>query len=57
MGKLAAGDEAPDFQLPDQPGITAKLAPFRGRKLLWFFPPTPQPPLRVLAAQNQACPD
>ena len=37
MAKLKAGEKAPDFQLEDQNGKKAKLADFKGRKLLLYF--------------------
>ena len=51
MSKPTAGDEAPDFQLPDQPGITAKLKDVRGRKLLLYFYPKADTP----GCTRQAC--
>jgi peroxiredoxin len=37
---IAIGDEAPDFELPDQHGTTVKLSSFRGSKnvVLVFYP-------------------
>ena len=36
---LAAGDDAPEFSLPDQTGTTRSLSEFRGRPVvLWFYP-------------------
>ncbi len=51
MPKLAAGDAAPDFELPDQHGKTVKLADFRGRKLLLYFYPKADTP----GCTRQAC--
>ncbi|WP_036258692.1 thioredoxin-dependent thiol peroxidase [Methylocapsa aurea] len=40
MGKkLAAGDKAPDFALPDDAGGKTSLASFAGRKLVLYFYP------------------
>lgn len=37
--KLAAGEKAPDFELPAAGGVPASLAGFKGRKLaLYFYP-------------------
>lgn len=36
---LSAGDEAPDFALPDHTGTIRRLSDFRGRLVvLWFYP-------------------
>jgi peroxiredoxin len=37
---IATGDEAPDFELPDQHGVKVKLSSFRGSKnvVLVFYP-------------------
>ncbi len=39
-GKVGAGDEAPDFELPDASGKPVKLSGFRGQKavVLYFYP-------------------
>lgn len=39
MAKLAKGDSAPAFQLPDQHGKMVRLADYKGRKLLLYFYP------------------
>lgn len=38
--KIDVGDEAPDFELPNQKGETVRLAKFRGQKpvVLFFYP-------------------
>ena len=51
MSKLAPGDPAPDFELPDQNGNTVQLADFRGRKLLLYFYPKADTP----GCTRQAC--
>ena len=39
MGKLAAGDKAPAFTLPDQDGNPVSLADFAGRQVdVYFYP-------------------
>ncbi len=41
---LKRGDQAPDFDAPDQRGTRRTLASFRGRKLLlWFYPKADTP--------------
>jgi thioredoxin-dependent peroxiredoxin len=37
--ELAAGDAAPDFELPDDAGGRLRLADFKGRKLVLYFYP------------------
>jgi thioredoxin-dependent peroxiredoxin len=37
--KLAPGDKAPDFELPDDTGGTISLASFAGKKLVLYFYP------------------
>jgi peroxiredoxin Q/BCP len=44
MGKLAPGDIAPDFALPDQDGETVSLAGFRGRRVVVYFYPKDDTP-------------
>jgi thioredoxin-dependent peroxiredoxin len=44
MTKLAAGDTAPDFALPDQSGTTVRLADLRGRRVLMYFYPEADTP-------------
>ncbi|MEI6425101.1 MAG: thioredoxin-dependent thiol peroxidase, partial [Lentisphaerota bacterium] len=44
MGNLKAGDKAPDFELPDQDGKSARLSDFRGNKLLLYFYPKANTP-------------
>jgi peroxiredoxin Q/BCP len=36
---IAQGDEAPDFELPDQDGRTVKLSDLRGRPVVIYFYP------------------
>ncbi|WP_026607427.1 thioredoxin-dependent thiol peroxidase [Methylocapsa acidiphila] len=38
-GKLAAGDKAPEFTLPDDAGGKVSLASFAGKKLVLYFYP------------------
>ncbi|MTE23378.1 MULTISPECIES: thioredoxin-dependent thiol peroxidase [Microbacterium] len=42
--RLAAGDPAPDFTLPDQDGRPVSLASFRGRRVVAFFYPAAMTP-------------
>jgi thioredoxin-dependent peroxiredoxin len=37
--KLAAGDKAPDFKLPDDSGTSKSLKSFAGKKLVLYFYP------------------
>ncbi len=52
--RLAVGDTAPDFTLPDQDGTEHALADLRGRKVIVYFYPaasTPgAPPRRATSA-------
>jgi peroxiredoxin Q/BCP len=36
---IEQGDEAPDFELPDQDGRATKLSDFRGRSVAVYFYP------------------
>ena len=51
MVKLAAGDAAPRFALPDQNGRRVSLADFKGKKLLLYFYPEADTP----GCTEQAC--
>ena len=51
MVKLAAGDAAPRFALPDQNGRRVSLADFEGKKLLLYFYPAADTP----GCTEQAC--
>ena len=44
MAKLAAGDKAPDFTLPDQDGNAVSLADFAGRHVVVYFYPADDTP-------------
>jgi thioredoxin-dependent peroxiredoxin len=44
MTKLAAGDTAPEFALPDQAGRTVRLSDLRGRRVLVYFYPEADTP-------------
>jgi peroxiredoxin Q/BCP len=44
MSRLAVGDAAPDFSLPDQQGHTVHLADHRGRRVLVYFYPEADTP-------------
>ena len=44
MPKLAPGDQAPPFTLPDQDGNPVALDDFRGRKVLVYFYPADDTP-------------
>ena len=51
MARLKPGDAAPEFQLPDQYGQTARLADFGGGKLLIYSFPKADTP----GCTRQAC--
>jgi len=41
---LNVGDEAPDFELPDQTGTIRRLADYSGKNVvLWFYPAAETP--------------
>jgi peroxiredoxin Q/BCP len=44
MGKLAAGDKAPAFTLPDQDGKPVSLGDFAGRSVVVYFYPRDDTP-------------
>jgi peroxiredoxin Q/BCP len=44
MTRLAAGDTAPDFALPDQHGKTVRLSDLRDRRVLVYFYPEADTP-------------
>src|SRR3954469_12152919 len=49
--RLAVGDEAPAFSLPDADGNTVSLGEFAGRKLVVYFSPAASTP----GCTKQAC--
>ncbi|MBX9919098.1 MAG: thioredoxin-dependent thiol peroxidase [Mycolicibacterium frederiksbergense] len=49
--RLAAGDKAPTFSLPDADGNTVKLSDFTGRKVIVYFYPAASTP----GCTKQAC--
>jgi peroxiredoxin Q/BCP len=51
MGKIHEGQEAPDFELPDQNGEPVRLSDFRGRKVVLYFYPKANTP----GCTTQAC--
>ena len=51
MTRLAPGDAAPDFTLPDADGKDVSLADFRGRKVVVYFYPAAMTP----GCTKQAC--
>ena len=51
MTRLAAGDIAPDFSLPDDTGETVSLYDLRGRKVIVYFYPAAMTP----GCTKQAC--
>ena len=44
MARLAAGDTAPDFKLPDQDGESISLDALRGRRVVIYFYPADDTP-------------
>jgi thioredoxin-dependent peroxiredoxin len=51
MPMIEQGDEAPDFELPDQDGRTVKLSDFRGQPVVVYFYPKAATP----GCTTQAC--
>ena len=49
--RLAVGDKAPAFSLPDAEGKTVKLSDFKGRKVIVYFYPAAMTP----GCTKQAC--
>lgn len=49
--KLAAGDTAPTFSMPDKDGNTVSLADFAGKKVILYFYPAASTP----GCTTQAC--
>ena len=49
--RLATGDTAPDFTLPDADGTAVSLADFRGRRVVVYFYPAAGTP----GCTKQAC--
>ncbi len=49
--RLAPGDKAPSFSLPDADGNTVKLSDFKGRKVIVYFYPAAMTP----GCTKQAC--
>src|SRR5437868_1297524 len=49
--RLAAGDDAPDFTLPDADGAPVSLKDFRGRRVVVYFYPAAMTP----GCTTQAC--
>ena len=49
--RLAAGDKAPTFSLPDADGNTVKLSDYKGRKVVVYFYPAASTP----GCTKQAC--
>ena len=49
--RLAVGDKAPAFSLPDADGKTVKLSDFKGRKVIVYFYPAAMTP----GCTKQAC--
>ncbi len=46
-GVIDQGDEAPDFELPDQDGNPVKLSGFRGRPVVVYFYPKADTPCQI----------
>lgn len=42
--ELKAGDQAPDFELPDQNGMMHRLSGYRGKRVLLYFYPQDDTP-------------
>lgn len=41
---LSVGDQAPEFAVKDQNGVTRRLSDYRGKNLiLWFYPKADTP--------------
>ena len=51
MSQLNEGDQAPDFELPDQEGRVWKLSELRGQKVILYFYPADDTP----GCTKQAC--
>lgn len=51
MARLAPGDPAPDFTLPDADGTPVSLADYRGRRVVVYFYPAASTP----GCTKQAC--
>jgi peroxiredoxin Q/BCP len=51
MGRLSAGDAAPDFTLPDDTGQQVGLSDFRGKKVILYVYPAAMTP----GCTTQAC--
>jgi len=51
MTRLAPGDTAPDFTLPDADGKDVSLSDFRGRRVVVYFYPAAMTP----GCTTQAC--
>lgn len=48
---ISTGEEAPDFELPDQDGNTVRLSDFRGQRVVLYFYPKANTP----GCTTQAC--
>ncbi len=44
MPRLATGDQAPDFELPDEDGSVVRLGDFSGRRVVVYFYPADDTP-------------